>query len=75
MNANKVSFGIGAVAAVALAAFGGCAVLEDQIDRAAGAAARAVEAYCANFTPDQRAEFGNRVRERASPHDVRVTCQ
>lgn len=63
------------VVAVAIAAIaGGCALLGERIERVSERAADAVEAYCENFTADQRAEFGELVRARAFPHSVNVTC-
>lgn len=65
---------IAAVGAVVALVLPGCALLEGPIDRAAGRAASAVNAYCDNFTADQRAQFGDRVRQLAAPDAVAVTC-
>lgn len=59
---------------LATAVLGGCAVLSGPVDRAADATAKGVTAYCENFTPDQRQMFGDKVRARAAPADIRVTC-
>ena len=59
---------------VALLTVAACSVLGSQVDRAAASAARSVSAYCANFTPDQRQAFGDKVRTRAAPASIRVTC-
>lgn len=52
----------------------GCALLAGPIDRAAHGAANAVNAYCDNFSADQRMQFGDRVRALAAPDSIDVTC-
>ena len=72
---KKVPIGCNTVLAILAVVAVGCAQLMGVVDRASDSAADAVTAYCENLSADQRAVFGEQVREKAAPHSVTVTCR
>lgn len=63
-----------AVAFVAISA-SGCALLSDQLDKAAAGAGKVVKQYCENVTiPEVREEVRAAVNKYAAPHSVSIEC-
>lgn len=66
---------IATFAAIAVIAPVGCAYLAGPINRAAEKTADAIDAYCENFTADQRVEFRTLVNEEvATGRSIQVDC-
>ncbi len=73
---SRITIGslIAALCACISTHFAGCVALEPYVTRSASEVGEAVNAYCENFTPDQRAQFGDLVRAASEPDSIEVTC-
>lgn len=64
-----------AVAVFAMTSGAGCALLSDNLNRAAKGAGKVVHLYCENVTvPEIREEIRIAVNQHAAPHSVAVSC-
>lgn len=75
-----INAGIRRVASVLALAYAmtfasGCALLSDNLERAAKAAGKIVVSYCENVTVQEvREEIAAAVNAKAAPHKVEITC-
>lgn len=71
--AARIALAAMAVSAATFAS--GCALLSDNLDKAAKGAGKVVTYYCENITiPEIREEVRAAVNEHAAPHSVAIEC-
>jgi hypothetical protein len=74
---HYVSAALARCAALAIVAVSasGCALLSDQLDKAAEGAGKVVKQYCENVTvPDVREQVRAAINKYAAPHSVSIEC-